>query len=55
MAKNKNQQLEAGMAFALEPKMVYENEFAAGVESVFLVTATGTRLISKVPVEVFVC
>ena len=26
------------MTFALEPKLVYENEFAAGVESVFLVT-----------------
>ena len=55
MAKNRNHQLKAGMTFALEPKMVYENEFAAGVESVFLVTETGTRLISKVPVEVFVC
>ncbi len=55
MAKNRNHQLEAGMTFALEPKMVYENKFAAGVESVFLVTDTGTRLISKVPVEVFVC
>jgi len=43
------------MMFALEPKLVFENEFAAGVESVFLVTATGGRLISKVPVEIFVC
>jgi len=55
LAKNRNQPLEAGMTFALEPKMVYKNEFAAGVESVFLVTKTGARLISKVPVEVFVC
>jgi Xaa-Pro aminopeptidase len=55
LAKNRNYQLEAGMTFALEPKMVYENEFAAGVESVFLVTESGSRLISKVPVEVFVC
>ena len=55
VARNRNHQLEAGMTFALEPKMVYENKFAAGVESVFLVTDTGTRLISKVPVEVFVC
>jgi len=43
------------MVFALEPKLVYENEFAAGVESVFLVTETGGRLISRVPVEIFVC
>jgi Xaa-Pro aminopeptidase len=55
LAKNRNQPLEAGMTFALEPKMVYENEFAAGVESVFLVTKTGSQLISKVPVEVFIC
>ena len=55
MAKNRNHQLEAGMTFALEPKMVYENDFAAGVESVFLVTKTGARLISKVPVEIFIC
>jgi hypothetical protein len=35
--------------------MVYENEFSAGVESVFLVTESGSRLISKVPVEIFIC
>jgi Xaa-Pro aminopeptidase len=47
--------LETGMVFALEPKLVYENEFAAGVESVFQVTAGGGRLISKVPVDIFIC
>ena len=55
VARNRNHLLEPGMTFALEPKLVYENEFAAGVESVFLVTESGARLISKVPVEVFVC
>jgi len=55
LARNRNHPLEAGMTFALEPKMVYENEFSAGVESVFLVTESGSRLISKVPVKVFVC
>ena len=55
LAKNRNHRLEAGMTFALEPKMVYENEFSAGVESVFLVTESGSRLISKVPVEIFIC
>jgi Xaa-Pro aminopeptidase len=55
LARNRSQQLETGMTFALEPKMVYENEFSAGVESVFLVTDSGSRLISKVPVEIFVC
>jgi Xaa-Pro aminopeptidase len=55
IARGRDTPLEAGMMFALEPKLVFENEFAAGVESVFLVTATGGRLISKVPVEIFVC
>ena len=55
IARNRKECLEPGMVFALEPKFVYENEFCAGIESVFRVTETGTRLISRVPVEVFVC
>lgn len=55
LAKNKKDHLLPGMTFALEPKMVFPNEFSAGIESVFLVTETGSRLISKVPVEIFIC
>jgi Xaa-Pro aminopeptidase len=55
IAKNRKDQLESNMTLALEPKFVFENQFTAGVESVMLVTETGARLISKVPVEVFVC
>ena len=55
IARNRKDQLEPGMVFALEPKFVSENEFSAGVESVFMVTEDGSRLISKIPVEVFVC
>lgn len=55
IAGNKMDRLEPGMTFALEPKMVFENEFSAGIESVFLVTDEGHRLISQVPVEVFIC
>ncbi len=55
IARNRHDQLEPGMAFALEPKFVCENEFSAGVESVFVVTKNGMRLISKVPVDVFIC
>ena len=55
IAKKRKQPLEPGMTLALEPKMVYENEFAAGVESVFVVTETGSRLITRIPVEVFIC
>ena len=55
IARNRKQRLQPGMTFALEPKFVHEKEFTAGVESVFVVTENGSRLISKVPVEVFVC
>ena len=55
IARGRDTPIEAGMMFALEPKLVFENEFAAGVESVFRVTETGGRLVSKVPVEIFLC
>lgn len=52
IALGREDRLEPGMALALEPKMVFEGRFAAGVESVVTVTETGHRLISRVPVEV---
>jgi Xaa-Pro aminopeptidase len=54
IAKNRKDRLESGMTIALEPKIVFENEFMAGIESVFQVTTTGSRLISKVPVRIFI-
>lgn len=55
IARGRKIELETGMVFALEPKMVYENEFAAGIESVFQVTPAGGRLITRVPTEIFIC
>ena len=55
IAQNRRDLLEPGMVFALEPKMVFENEFSAGIESVFRVTETGCELVSKVAVGMFVC
>jgi Xaa-Pro aminopeptidase len=55
IAKGKKTVLKPGMVFALEPKLVFEDRFIAGVESVFLVTETGARLISQVPPEIFIC
>jgi Xaa-Pro aminopeptidase len=55
VAKGRQDLLLPGMTFALEPKMVFQEEFAAGIESVLLVTASGCRLVSKVPVEIFIC
>lgn len=53
IAPGRGERLAPGMTFALEPKMVFEGEFTAGVESVVAVTENGHRLISRVPVEVF--
>lgn len=55
IARGKKTPLEAGMVLALEPKFVCENRFTAGIESVFEVTENGGRLISTVPVDIFVC
>ena len=55
LAEGKTDVLEPGMTIALEPKLCFEGEFAAGIESVFLVTDTGARLISRVPVDIFLC
>ncbi|MDQ1331237.1 MAG: Aminopeptidase family protein, partial [Thermodesulfobacteriota bacterium] len=55
IARGKKEQLEPGMVFALEPKMLFPNEFSAGIESVFAVTETGARLLSRVPAEIFIC
>ena len=55
IAKGKKTLLKPGMTFSLEPKLVYKDRFSAGIESVFAVTETGCRLISKVPVDVFIC
>jgi Xaa-Pro aminopeptidase len=55
IARGRADRLEAGMVFALEPKMLLPGEFAVGIESVFTVTAAGARLLSKVPVDIFIC
>lgn len=55
IAKGRETPLAAGMTFALEPKMVFENEFSAGVEDVIQVTETGFRRISRIPRKVFIC
>jgi Xaa-Pro dipeptidase len=54
IAQGRPDLLAVGMTFALEPKLVFEGEFSAGIESVFVVTEKGGRLISKTPVEIFI-
>jgi Xaa-Pro aminopeptidase len=55
LASRKYSRLVAGMTLAIEPKMLFEGEFSAGIEDVFQVTETGYRMISKVPTTVFIC
>ena len=55
IANNREEPLEPGMTIALEPKIVFQDEFIAGIESVFQVTESGSRMISKVPAEIFSC
>ncbi len=55
IAMGKTERLEPGMTFALEPKMVFQDRFSAGIESVFTVTESGSRLLSLVPADIFIC
>ena len=55
IAKNRHEPLEPGMTVALEPKIVFKDEFIAGIESVFRVTESGSQLITEIPREIFSC
>jgi Xaa-Pro aminopeptidase len=55
IARGKRDILRPGMIFALEPKMVFKDQFTVGVESAFLVTEKGHRVLSHVPFEIFIC
>ena len=46
--------LQPGMTLAIEPKINFINEFGVGIESVFTITETAHRIISRVPKKVFI-
>ena len=46
--------LQPGMTFAIEPKINFIDAFGVGIESVFTITETGCRVISRVPKKVFI-
>lgn len=54
ISKGKSTALEPGMVFAVEPKFIFKDRFAAGIESVIQITETGSRFLSIVPNKVFV-
>ncbi len=55
ISKGKKDILKPGMVFAVEPKFIFKNRFAAGVESVIQITNKGASLLSTTPHEVFIC
>ncbi len=54
IARNRNDVLQPGMVFSIEPKLVFKDKFSAGIESVFAVGEKGSRLITMTPVKVIV-
>jgi Xaa-Pro aminopeptidase len=55
MARGRATVLAPGMVFAVEPKFISTGQFAAGIESVVLITHQGCRLLSQTPQEIFYC
>lgn len=55
LAKGRDTLLKAGMVFAIEPKFIFDQEFAAGIESVVHVTETGARFLSCTENKIFFC
>ena len=53
LAPGRIRELAPGMTFAVEPKFVFENRFAAGIESVIRVTDNGAKFISVTPHKIF--
>ena len=55
ISKGKKDVLKPGMVFAVEPKFIFKNEFAAGIESVIQITEDGACFLSTTPHEIFIC
>ncbi|MDT8379106.1 MAG: Xaa-Pro peptidase family protein [Desulfotignum sp.] len=53
LSKGNSQELMPGMVFAVEPKFIFKDRFAAGIESVIHVTDTGARFLSLTENRIF--
>jgi len=53
LAKGKKTLLKPGMVFAIEPKFIFKNEFAAGIESVIHITENGSDFLSMTENKIF--
>ena len=55
ISRGKKQILKPGMVLAVEPKFIFKNQFAAGVESVILITENNAQFLSSTPHKIFIC
>jgi len=55
LAKGRSTRIRPGMVFAVEPKFIFKNLFAAGIESVIQITSTGSRFLSQTENKIFSC
>lgn len=55
LSKDRSEILEPGMVFAVEPKFIFKDRFAAGIESVIHITENGSRYLSRTENKIFVC
>lgn len=55
LAKGSKTLLKQGMVFAVEPKFIFKDEFAAGIESVIQVTENGSEYLSMTDNKIFSC
>ncbi|MCA1792602.1 MAG: Xaa-Pro peptidase family protein [Desulfobacteraceae bacterium] len=53
LARGRQMELAPGMVFAVEPKCIFQDKFAAGIESVIHVTAEGPRFLSLTENRIF--
>lgn len=54
ISKGRNDILKPGMIFAVEPKFIFKNRFAVGVESVIQITENNACFLSTTPHEIFI-
>ncbi len=54
LSRGNPQELLPGMVFAVEPKFIFKDRFAAGIESVIQVTGTGARFLSVTENRMFI-
>lgn len=55
ISEGNQEPLQAGMVLAMEPKFIFKDEFAAGIESVIHMTRDGARFLSTTPPQIFQC